>query len=313
MEKLEHPLWIVELVNALLGPLVVKGGEAMGFHFANPAEPIPPYIVMVLLIVSGLTVLSLIVRSRLSVENPGKLQILLEDALRAVVGLLDEWIGPKGHRYLPLVGTLGVFILLGNYMGLVPGLMAPTSSINVTLGCALTIWVYYHYQGIRENGIVTGIQRVRLTDLATHLGAASGTARLGSVWLPTVSLALLGGRSLRGELEQQARPVGERGRPQGAPLGEHGPAVLSRGPGGVTSGCVLRLAGWHHHQTGSSRPVLKDRGRGGQKRGGSPELLRLAVGDAGTESSRSVGGGPGGRTVGPWRPWSRGPDSARIH
>jgi len=35
----------------------------------------------------------------------------------------------------------------------VPGLMAPTSSINVTLGCALTIWVYYHYQGVRENGI----------------------------------------------------------------------------------------------------------------------------------------------------------------
>ncbi len=36
-------------------------------------------------------------------------------------------------------------------MGLVPGLMAPTSSINVTLGCALTTWVYYHFQGIREN------------------------------------------------------------------------------------------------------------------------------------------------------------------
>jgi F-type H+-transporting ATPase subunit a len=70
-----------------------------------------------------------------------------------VIGLLDEWIGPKGHRFLPLIGTLGVLILLGNYMGLVPGMMAPTSSINVTLGCALTIWVYYHYQGIRENGI----------------------------------------------------------------------------------------------------------------------------------------------------------------
>ena len=38
-------------------------------------------------------------------------------------------------------------------MGLVPGLMAPTSNINVTLGCALTTWVYYHYQGIRAQGI----------------------------------------------------------------------------------------------------------------------------------------------------------------
>jgi F-type H+-transporting ATPase subunit a len=153
MEKLEHPLWIVHFVNALLGPLVLRAGEAMGHHFAKPAEPIPPFLVMVLLIVAGLTILSLIVRSRLSVEHPGKLQIVMEDALGAVLGLLDQWIGPKGRRFLPLIATLGVFILVGNYMGLIPGLMAPTSSINVTLGCALTIWVYYHYQGIRENGI----------------------------------------------------------------------------------------------------------------------------------------------------------------
>jgi F-type H+-transporting ATPase subunit a len=153
MEKLEHPLWIVEIVNALFGPLVLRAGEAVGYHFSKPAAPIPPFMVMVLLIVVVMTVLSLIVRSRLSVENPGKLQIVLEDGLKAVLDLLEQWIGPKGHRFLPLIATFGVFILLGNYMGLIPGLMAPTSSINVTLGCALTTWVYYHYQGIRENGI----------------------------------------------------------------------------------------------------------------------------------------------------------------
>ena len=153
MEKLEHPLWIVQAVNAILGPLVLKAGEAMGYHFHSTAEPIPNYMVMVILIVAGMTALCLFIRSRLSVENPSTLQILLEDAVKAVLGLLEEWIGPKGHRFLPLIGTLGIFILLGNYMGLVPGLMAPTSSINVTLGCALTIWVYYHFQGIKTQGL----------------------------------------------------------------------------------------------------------------------------------------------------------------
>jgi F-type H+-transporting ATPase subunit a len=148
----EHPLWIVDFVNAVLGPLVHKAGDAVGYHFQNPHHPIPNYMVMVLLILVGLTVLSLIVKSRLSVDNPGKLQILMEDGVRAVLGLLEEWIGPKGGRFLPLIATLGIFILAGNYMGLVPGLMAPTSSINVTLGCAITIWVYYHYQGIRAQG-----------------------------------------------------------------------------------------------------------------------------------------------------------------
>ena len=42
---------------------------------------------------------------------------------------------------------------MSNLIGLVPGFMAPTSSINVTLGCALTVWVYYHIQGVREQGI----------------------------------------------------------------------------------------------------------------------------------------------------------------
>src|SRR5574338_628498 len=144
MEKLEHPLWIVQFVNALLGPLVRQAGEAMGYHFTGH-DVIPNYMVMVLLIVVFMTALCLVMRSRLSVENPGKFQILLEDGVKAVTGLLEEWIGPTGERFLPLIGTLGVFILLGNYMGLVPGLMAPTSSINVTLGCALTIWVYSHF------------------------------------------------------------------------------------------------------------------------------------------------------------------------
>src|SRR5262245_26822608 len=146
MEKLEHPLVIVAWVNALLGPLVKAIFEPMGFHFTGH-DVIPPHIVMVMLIVAGLTVLSLIVRSRLSVENPSKLQILMEDVVGAIGGLLEEWIGPKGRRYLPLIGTFGIFILIGNYMGLIPGLMAPTSNINVTLGCAITTWTFYHLQG----------------------------------------------------------------------------------------------------------------------------------------------------------------------
>jgi F-type H+-transporting ATPase subunit a len=153
MGKLEHPLWIVQLVNLLLGPIVRSAGEALGYHFQGH-EVIPPHMVMVLLIVVFVIALCLFVRSRLSVENPGTLQVVLEEGVSAVKGLLQEWIGPKGHQFLPLVGTLGTFILLGNYMGLIPGLMSPTSSINVTVGCAVTIWVYYHFQGIKTQGLV---------------------------------------------------------------------------------------------------------------------------------------------------------------
>jgi len=139
MESLEHPLWIVDAVNALLGPLI--------------GHEVPNYIVMSALIVIFMTVLSLIARARLSVENPGKLQLLLEDGVTGLRDLLHNFCGNKGDRYLAIVGTLGAFILVGNLMGLVPGLMAPTSNINVTLGCALTAFVYYQWQGMKEQGV----------------------------------------------------------------------------------------------------------------------------------------------------------------
>jgi len=153
MDKLHHPLWIVQIVNALLGPVVAAALRPLGVEFEPGHDVIPDYLVISGLIVLAVTVGCLLVRGRLRVENPGKTQILLEDGVSAISGMLEEWIGPAGRRYLPLVGTMGVFILAGNYAGMVPGLMAPTSNINVTLGCAMTVWVYYHIQGVKAQGV----------------------------------------------------------------------------------------------------------------------------------------------------------------
>ena len=157
MDKLEHPLWIVQAVNAALGPLVARLLHALGRPVPH-GDVIPNYLVMAALIVLGWTILSLIARSTLSVENPGRLQILLEDGIAAVQGMLHDYVGQKGPRYLPIVMTMLVFILTGNLMGLVPGLMAPTSNINVTFGCALTVAVYYHLQGVKEQGLVSYVK-----------------------------------------------------------------------------------------------------------------------------------------------------------
>jgi F-type H+-transporting ATPase subunit a len=153
MEALHHELLIVQIVNWLLGPLVAAALAPLGFEWAPGEKVIPDYLVIAGLIVAAVTIGCLLIRSRLSVDNPGKTQILLEDGVGAVRSLLEEWIGPKGRRYLPLVGSIGVFVLASNYAGLIPGLMAPTSSINVTLGCAVTVWVFYHLQGVREQGV----------------------------------------------------------------------------------------------------------------------------------------------------------------
>ena len=153
MEKLEHELWIVQAVNALFGPIVAAALRPLGFTFPPGADVIPNYLVMAMLIVLAWTIVCLIAKRRLSVEHPGRLQILIEDGVAAAQAMLADYVGHKGPRYLAIVTTMFVFILSGNLMGLIPGLMAPTSNINVTLGCALTVWTYYHWQGIKEQGL----------------------------------------------------------------------------------------------------------------------------------------------------------------
>ena len=150
MEKLHHELWITHAVNAVFGPIAAAILRAFGRDV--PAQPIPDYLAMLIVITLALTALCLLVRSRLSVENPGGFQIALEDFIAGFQGLLKDFVGPKGPRYLPLVASIFLVIWLSNLSGLVPGLMAPTSNLNVTLGCALTVWLYYHFQGVREQG-----------------------------------------------------------------------------------------------------------------------------------------------------------------
>jgi F-type H+-transporting ATPase subunit a len=153
MDKLHEQHWIVQAVNAVLDPLLRPIAERFGVH-ADPGHLVPDYLAMSLIIVLAFVAFGLFIRTRLSVERPSRSQIVLEDLVLALAGMLDDWIGPKGRKYLPLIGALGGYILVANYAGLVPGLMAPTANINVPAGCAITIWVYYHVEGLRTQGLV---------------------------------------------------------------------------------------------------------------------------------------------------------------
>jgi len=154
MEKLHHELWLTHAVNGIFGPVAAAILRAVGRHVPDGAAVIPDYLAMIIVITLVLTAFSLFVRAQLSVDNPGALQVLLEDFVGFFNGLLDDFVGPKGRVYLPIVGSMFLLILISNVAGLVPGLMAPTSNLNVTLGCALTVWVFYHVEGVREQGIV---------------------------------------------------------------------------------------------------------------------------------------------------------------
>ncbi len=153
MEKLEHSLFIVELFNKVFGKPLATLLSWLGIHVADPEHLVPDYIV-ISLIVALLLILLLGLSSRKLSLVPSKRQSVLELIIQTFEGLLVDTIGEQGKKYLPLVATVGLFILFCNLIGLVPGFMSPTSKLNVTIGCALVVFVYYHFQGIRAQGLL---------------------------------------------------------------------------------------------------------------------------------------------------------------
>ncbi len=85
--------------------------------------------------------------------KPTKFQALLEGYLRFVRGMLVDNIGEEGLKYTPLIAAIGFFIFFSNLLGMVPGLDAPTGNMNTNLAMALTVFLYYNYEGLREHGL----------------------------------------------------------------------------------------------------------------------------------------------------------------
>jgi F-type H+-transporting ATPase subunit a len=147
-----HQLWITALLNKYFGGVANTILGIFHLPLSHPEAPITNYVAMQILVFVLLVVTFVIVRARLSVDNPGALQHMVE-GLDGFVGKQgQEVIGHGYEQYTGYLTTLGVFILLCCLIGVIPGFESPTAVPSVPLGCALVTWFYYHFQGIRRNG-----------------------------------------------------------------------------------------------------------------------------------------------------------------
>ena len=146
-------LWFTALLNRLFGVPVLHLLLALGIHPKHPLTPISNSFSMEVLVALFLTTLFLAVRVRLSVDQPGGLQHAMEWIEGFFGGMGDEIIGHHYHPYHSYLVTLGLFILSCNLIGMIPGFESPTAVPIVPLGCALLTWFYYHFQGLRTNGM----------------------------------------------------------------------------------------------------------------------------------------------------------------
>jgi len=114
---------------------------------------VPDHVLYMWIAMAVLIIVSVAATRRLALVPRGA-QNFMEVVLEQFLALLDDVIGHCGRRYLPLIATLGLFILVSNLLGLIPGFIAPTGNLNTTAACALIVFITYHVIGARKVGVL---------------------------------------------------------------------------------------------------------------------------------------------------------------
>ncbi len=148
------------VVGFLFAPRHVELNHAPIVQFPNflhflgvPGVWMPAHVTFTWLLM-GILVVTGALGTRVLRPVPGPLQNIVEVVIEAFYGLLDQMVGRQGRQFLPLIGTVGLFILTSNLLGNIPGFQPPTSNLNTTVALAVTVFISYNYFGIRKHGLL---------------------------------------------------------------------------------------------------------------------------------------------------------------
>jgi F-type H+-transporting ATPase subunit a len=84
---------------------------------------------------------------------PTKGQNFFEIIISGMEEFMVDITGEEGRWFFPIIATIFIYIATCNLMGLVPGLYPPTASINTTVSCAIPVFLFTHFIGIKYHGI----------------------------------------------------------------------------------------------------------------------------------------------------------------
>ncbi len=147
----ESELWITRLFNDYLPGVGNFFLGLVGQH--AQARPWADFIVMQIVVVLLLMILAAVLRPRLSPDRPGPMQHIFEMFYDFVKDQAEGQVGHSAHKYVAFFGTVFLFILVCNLIGLIPAFESPTMEVYVTAGCALAAFLYYHVAGVAANGV----------------------------------------------------------------------------------------------------------------------------------------------------------------
>lgn len=105
------------------------------------------------IIMAALVIISILLTRNLKVENPGKIQLLLESAITWAYNFFEDIFGKENRRYIPYLMTVILYLAVSNtFVGML-GFKPPTKDLNVTAGLAIMSMFLIEYSGIHKNGV----------------------------------------------------------------------------------------------------------------------------------------------------------------
>lgn len=113
--------------------------------------PVSESVVVTWIIMAVLVVLSIFLVRNLSVENPGKKQLLLEAGVGFLQDFFEGILGEEGKRYVPYLMSVVIYIGVANIAGIF-GFTPPTKDLNVTIALALMSIALIEYAGFHKKG-----------------------------------------------------------------------------------------------------------------------------------------------------------------
>ena len=145
---MEHPILFISVILDWIGLPVPH--EAIGATFLE--KLCEPYLTYTWLLMAFLFVVPKLTLGKLELV-PGTGQNFWEAVVGGMMDFFAEHMGRERARMLfPVLATFFIYIALANMIGLIPGFMSPTSSINITLAMTIIVWVYHHYLGFHFHG-----------------------------------------------------------------------------------------------------------------------------------------------------------------
>lgn len=113
---------------------------------------VPESVVLTWGIMAVLIFGSYLLTKNLSVEQPGRVQLLLESAYQTAADFFGELLGENGLRYIPYLLSVLVYIAAANLIGIL-GMKPPTKDLGVTAGLAILSILLVEFAGIRQKGV----------------------------------------------------------------------------------------------------------------------------------------------------------------